>query len=128
MTGIPAKILIVDAHPVYSDKMEGFLRGLTYENIDMAKTGQEALAKLHSLDPDLVIMSAMLPDMDAFDLCRKIKERTPRAKIITQIGLFSGPDDVARFNQNGADIVLIRKEKDLNPLQAALTALCPFLV
>jgi DNA-binding NarL/FixJ family response regulator len=125
MSGLATKILIIDAHPVYSVKLEGFLRGLTYENIYLASTGKEALENIGSINPGLVIMSGILPDVNVFELCKKIKDNHTQTKIIIQIGLFFAKDDIERFSENGADVVLARKEKDLNPLQDALTTLCP---
>jgi DNA-binding NarL/FixJ family response regulator len=117
------KFLIIDAHPVYIHKTEGFLKSLTYNDITLAKTAQEGLEKLAAIKPDVVIMSGMLPDMNAHVICKNIKERADTTKIIVQVGLFTDENDIQRFKQYGADVVLDRKEKDLMPLQDAIVAL-----
>ncbi len=117
------KILILDAHPVYILKTEGFLRGLTYNNITLARTAKEGLEKTGLLQPDLIIMSAMLPDMDAHEVCQKLKQQCNSSKIIVQIGLYTEQKDIEQFKQEGANAVLERKEKDLIPLEEAVAAL-----
>lgn len=114
------KILVIDAHPVYIFKLEGFLKGLAFRNIILAKNADEGLEQLSAEKPDLVIMSGTFPQADAQELCRQIRRRAPaNTKIIVQVGLCM-EDDRALFRQNGADIVLDRKEKDLAPLEAAV--------
>src|SRR5580658_8751196 len=49
--------------------------GLT---VHEAGTGQEALSKL-SLRPDLVLLDINLPDIDGFEVCRRIKENPDTA-------------------------------------------------
>ncbi|MCA9405478.1 MAG: response regulator [Candidatus Omnitrophica bacterium] len=114
------KILIIDAHPVYVNKTEGFLRGLTFHNITIARNGKEGQEKAKSIRPDLIILSAMLPDMDSFDVCEAVKKNSPESRIIVQVGLFYAAEEIERFMSLGADRVLDRKEKDLQPLQNAI--------
>lgn len=125
MKGLARKILIVDAHPVYIQRLESFVKGFTSQEIALAKTGKECLEKIHAIEQDLVIMSAMLPDMDAHEICKTIKQTRESVRIIVQVGLFSKPADKERLKEFGADIVLDRKEKDLNPLEKAIAALVP---
>ncbi len=113
------KVLIIDGHPVYIHKTEGFLKGLTYKNIILTQTAKDGLEKLDSEKPDVVILSGMLPDADAHDVCRAIREKSS-AKIIVQTGLFTSPEDIRKFQQCGADRVIDRKEKDMYPLQEAV--------
>ncbi len=117
------RILILDAHPVYIHKIEGFLKGLAYQEITLASSGKEGLAKTISFNPDLVIMSGMLPDMNAHEVCEHIKKQNQSAKIIVQTGLFTDEKDIQLFKQQGADAVLERKEKDLVPLEETIAAL-----
>jgi len=117
------KILIIDGHPVYIHKLEGFLRGLTFQNILLSPSGQEALTVLEAEPPHLVILSGMLPDRDSLELCRDIRTKHPSVKIIVQIGLFTQIPKIEEFMSSGADAVLARKEKDLQPLQEAIQRL-----
>lgn len=116
------KILIVDAHPVYILRLESFLRGLTFQNIILAKSAAQGLERLALEKPDLVIMSGTFPESDALELCRQVRRQSKaQTKIIVQVGL-SMEEERALFRQNGADVVLDRKEKDFAPLETAVTA------
>lgn len=117
------KILIIDGHPVYIRKTEGFLKGLAYSDITLAATGADGLQKAAAIRPDLVIMSALLPDMDAHEVCQYIRIESGLSRIIVQFGLFTEEKDILRFKAEGADAVLARKEKDLKPLEDAIAAL-----
>jgi len=70
--------------------------------IETAASGSEALAKIPSFSPDLVILDLMLPDMDGFEVCRQIRSKsslpilmlTARKEDIDKIvGLEMGADD-----------------------------------
>ncbi len=118
------KILIIDGHPVYYQKTVGFLKGLTLKDITTASSGQEGLKKVDMLRPDLIMMSAMLPDFDGVDICREIraiKDYTP--KIIVQIGVFYEEKDIDDLYQSGANKVVLRKEKDFLSLEKAIDEL-----
>ena len=118
------RILIIDGHPVYVNKTIGFLQGLTFKDIRLAKTGKQGIDEVQLKKPDLVILSSMLPDMDSFEVCKSINELTNgSSKIIVQIGLFTEVDMISKFKDYGADAVLMRKEKNLRPLQNAIKEL-----
>ena len=118
------RILIIDGHPVYASETIEFLLGLTFENIQLAKTGKQGIDDARNKKPDLVILSSMLPDMDSLEVCEAIHELTNGStKIIVQIGLFMEVGTIHKFTDYGADAVLTRKEKDLRPLQKAIEKL-----
>ncbi len=118
------EILIIDGHPVYVNKIIGFLRGLTFKNICSASTGEEGLELILSKTPDLIILSAMLAGMDSLEVCKRItKEKKGFVKIIVQIGLFTDEETIQEFKNNGAGAVLLRKEKNLKPLEDTIEKL-----
>ena len=118
------RILIIDGHPVYAHKTIEFLRGLSFTDIQLAKTGNQGIDEIRSKNPDLVILSSMLSDMDSLEACKVIHELTNGfAKIIIQIGLAIEVKMIKQFTDYGADVVLMRKEKDLQPLQRAIEEL-----
>ena len=66
------KILIVDDDPVNIEVMEGLLAREQYQTTS-AQDGEEALKRLAEGKPDLVLLDVMMPDLDGFEVCRRIK-------------------------------------------------------
>lgn len=67
------RILIVEDEP----KVAGFIRtGLLDENItaDIAASGAAALEQIGRTTYDLIVLDVMLPDMDGFEVCRRLRE------------------------------------------------------
>ncbi|MBK8780556.1 MAG: SpoIIE family protein phosphatase [Anaerolineales bacterium] len=69
---IKPKILIVDDEPFNVDYLEQELEDLHYETIS-AVNGQEALEKIISESPDLVLLDIMMPIMDGYGVLEKVK-------------------------------------------------------
>ncbi len=67
------KILVVDDEKPISDIIKYNLVKEGYE-IDTAFDGDEALKKVYQFQPDLVLLDVMLPKLDGFQVCRKIRE------------------------------------------------------
>lgn len=66
------RILIVDDEPFNVDYLEQELEDLNYETITAAN-GEEALEKITSESPDLVLLDIMMPIMDGFKVLEKVK-------------------------------------------------------
>ncbi|MDR0518980.1 MAG: response regulator transcription factor [Clostridiales Family XIII bacterium] len=71
----PKKVLIIEDEKNISDIVK---LNLTKEgfSVDTAFDGQEGLDKALGTDPDLVLLDVMLPMMDGFEVCRKIREKS----------------------------------------------------
>jgi signal transduction histidine kinase len=76
-------ILIVDDEPSTHDTLEGLLF-LDGYNMSFASSGVEALEKAAALLPDLILLDVMMPGMDGFEVCRRIRadSRLAEAPII----------------------------------------------
>ena len=69
------RILIVDDEPSITTAVSAILKQAGYET-ETAATGQEALLALaQSPAPDLLILDLMLPDIDGYELCRRLRKR-----------------------------------------------------
>ena len=115
------RIMIIDAHPVYAPKMVGFLESLTFKNIMVVSSGLKAMAAVAQYQPDVIVLSATLPDADSLALAGQIKSQVPAAAMIVQTGLLTSPQAMAAFKSAGAEYVLPRREKDWSAFQKALT-------
>ena len=74
------KLLLVDADPRSVRVLEVSLRKAGY-SVTTAADGLDALAKIESLTPDLVLSDTRLPKLDGYTLVRKLKERVEWASI-----------------------------------------------
>ncbi|MDL5501609.1 MAG: response regulator, partial [Candidatus Methanoperedens sp.] len=74
------KVLIVDDEPDTLELVKLVLESGGFEAV-LANNGKEALAQIATLSPDLVLLDIMMPDMDGWDVFRKMKERDPNIPI-----------------------------------------------
>lgn len=74
------KILIVDDEPRNIKLLKAVLDPKEYECVSV-KNGQEALEKLKSYTPDVMMVDVMMPVMDGFELTRKIKSNSATKNI-----------------------------------------------
>src|SRR5437660_69441 len=78
------RVLVVDDEEHITELVA---MGLGYNGFDVerASTGREALAAIDSRKPDLIVLDVMLPDLDGFELTRRIRQNegaTTRVPII----------------------------------------------
>ncbi len=66
------KVLVVDDRPTTADALAGFLRGEGYQVV-VAHDGADALQKVRGEDPDVVLLDVMMPEMNGYEVCRRIK-------------------------------------------------------
>lgn len=78
-----AKILVVDDDPDDLKMISMILQPEGYEVVT-AENGREALEKVESEDPDLIILDVMMPELDGFAACAKLKS-SPESKGIPVI-------------------------------------------
>ena len=67
------KVLIVDDEPDTLELVKLVLESGGFETV-LAASGKEALNELETSKPDLVLLDIMMPDMDGWEVFRKIKE------------------------------------------------------
>ncbi|MCB8980469.1 MAG: hybrid sensor histidine kinase/response regulator [Ardenticatenaceae bacterium] len=108
------QILIVDDEPYARQTIEMLLLKESYE-LFFAEDAHEALAQLDDEIPDVILSDVMMPNMDGFELCQRIK-RNPKwnhVPIILVTALDS-KQDLARGLEAGADDFL---HKPINGLE-----------
>jgi adenylate cyclase len=66
------RILVVDDQRTNAEMVAGLLRNLGYQ-VELAFNGEEALARVAGGSPDLVISDIMMPGMDGYELCRRLR-------------------------------------------------------
>jgi len=96
-------ILIVDDSPTQAMVLEQLLLGKGYR-VAVARNGSEALDRITSDAPDLVVSDILMPQMDGFELCRRVRtmEKAQDTPIILLTHL-NDPSDVLHSLEVGAD-------------------------
>ncbi len=74
------KVLIVDDEPDTLELIKLVLESGGFETM-LAANGMEALAQIERTKPDLVLLDIMMPDMDGWDVFRRIKEINPKIPV-----------------------------------------------
>jgi putative two-component system response regulator len=96
-------VLVVDDSEANRDLIEACLAGVDCR-IQAAQTGPMALAMIQSDPPDLVLLDVQMPDMDGYEVCRRIKS-TAQGKLLPVIMItgLESVDDRVRALEAGAD-------------------------
>ncbi len=103
-----AKVLVVDDEP---NVLRSLAQYLTIEDftVETAGNGVEALEKVASFGPELILLDVMMPGMDGFEVLEKIKEDP--AHVNTPIIMLTAKDqsaDVLKGYQSGATSYLVK--------------------
>src|SRR6266849_212517 len=96
------RVLCVDDHAVVRDGVAAIINlqpDMTLAGA--AATGGEALEKFFELRPDVALVDLQLPDMSGFELIKKIKAKSPNARIIV-LSSHEGDVDIQRALEAGA--------------------------
>jgi two-component system response regulator VicR len=74
------KVLVVDDEPDTLELVKLVLESGGFNTV-LATSGKEALSRIEVSRPDLVLLDIMMPDMDGWEVFRKIKEKHPEVPI-----------------------------------------------
>ena len=70
-----ARILVVEDTPANIQALSSILKGHGYQ-VSVATNGKQALEVLERIRPDLILLDIMMPEMDGFEACARIKAST----------------------------------------------------
>jgi two-component system KDP operon response regulator KdpE len=113
-----ATILVIDDDKLTARIISDQLGGEGYE-IHVAHDGQEGLRQMYAHRPDLIILDLMMPKMDGWTTCRRIRE-VSNVPII-MLTAKDRPQDVIRGLDEGAD-EYVTKPFEVNVLLARVRA------
>jgi two-component system alkaline phosphatase synthesis response regulator PhoP len=102
------RILVVDDE-VYIAHILEFSLGMEGYEVITATSGQEALAQADRENPDLIVLDILMPDMDGYEVCRRLRadERYAETPIIL-LTAKHGEEDRARGLQLGASAYITK--------------------
>ena len=107
-----ARILVVD-DMLPSLKMLAAKLSAEYYEVHTASDGPSALEAVKRVDPDLVLLDVMMPGMDGFEVCRRIKADPTTTHIpVVIVTALSGTNDRVQGLDSGADDFLTKPVMD----------------
>src|SRR5262245_28418341 len=100
----PARVLVVDDEPSITDLLGTALRYMGFE-VRTVSSGMAALEAARDSAPDLVVLDVMLPDIDGFEVCRRLRESHDFVPVIFLTARDAEDDRVTGFIRGGDDYV-----------------------
>jgi two-component system OmpR family response regulator len=100
----PLRVLVVDDEPNIVDVISMALRYQGFA-VESAGSGREALSAVESFRPDLMVLDVMLPDMQGFDVAKRLGAQHVRLPIIFLTALDATEDKVRGLTLGGDDYV-----------------------
>ncbi|MBO8126647.1 MAG: response regulator transcription factor [Firmicutes bacterium] len=101
---MPCKVLVVDDEKKITEVLKAYLESEGYSVIT-AYTGLEALDKVASEDPDLIILDLMLPELSGEEVCGRLREFS-EVPIIMLTAKTSESDRIGGLNLGADDYVI----------------------
>ncbi len=118
--GQPIRALVVDDEATLAELLSTALR---YEGwqVEHALSGQSAIRQAKTLDPDVILLDVMLPDLSGIDVLRRIRTTHPQVPVLFLTAKDAVEDRIAGLTAGGDDYVT--KPFSLEEVVARLRAL-----
>jgi DNA-binding response OmpR family regulator len=119
------KILIAEDNPEGAELLDAFLDGADYDTL-LAIDGDDALKKVQSFKPDLILLDVMMPKISGFEVCKRLKSAPEtRGIVILMITALDQHHDIDRAVEVGTNDFLtkpINKQELLLRIKAAIAS------
>ena len=120
-----SRILIADDNAQNRELLEALLAKIDCET-EFAVDGQDTLNKVESFKPDLILLDVMMPKLNGFEVCRKLKGNPITSRImILMVTALSELGDIERAVAAGTDDFLSKPVNSLE-LQKRVTNMLKF--
>lgn len=113
------RLLLVDDEDNLRSMLEAALRHVGFD-VHTAATGRAAIDAVPAVAPDLIVLDVMLPDLDGFEVCRRLRDDGVRAPVVF-LTARDGTEDKVRGLTLGGDDYLV-KPFSLEELVARINA------
>ena len=108
-----ARVLVVDDVPANVKLLEARLSA-EYFDVITAMSGEEALAICERAECDIILLDVMMPDMDGFEVCRRLKSSPATHHLpVVMVTALDQPSDRVKGLQSGADDFLTKPVSDV---------------
>lgn len=103
-----APILVADDSQILRELIKSFLVREGFTNIHLVADGRQVLERLDDIQPDILILDIMMPEMDGFEVCRQIRKnpKFARLPILVQTALEDSEERLEVFQVGATDLVL----------------------
>jgi adenylate cyclase len=102
-----ARVLVVDDEPANVRLLEAILTSRGYD-VPTASSGEQALNLIAEASPDLVLLDIVMPGLDGYEVCRRIREQTDTAYLPVVMVTASGDEQKVKALEAGADDFLTK--------------------
>lgn len=110
---MPARILVVDDILPNVKLLEAKLSAEYYDVIT-AQSGEEAIRRAQQDSPDMILLDIMMPGMDGFEVCQRLKADPTTAHIpVVMVTALSDTEDRVKGLESGADDFLSKPVNDI---------------
>ena len=99
-----ARLVVVDDEPTIRELLTTSLRFAGFE-VHAAADGLSALALVRDTEPDLVVLDVMLPDLDGFEVTRRMRDRGQHVPVLFLTARDDTADKIAGLTVGGDDYV-----------------------
>ena len=109
---IEDKVLLVDDNTTNLQLLRETLDGLGYKLL-IAKNGLTALSIAQKADPSIILLDIMMPEMDGYEVCRRLKadKKTAQIPVIFITALADDEDEAKGLEMGAVDYIT----KPINP-------------
>ncbi len=102
------KVLIIEDSAVDAAVIQNLLEGEGLE-VETAATGEEGINKARANLPDLITLDLMLPGIDGYEVCRRLKAEVSLSRtIVLVISTKDSVEEITKAFQAGADDYVIK--------------------
>jgi DNA-binding NarL/FixJ family response regulator len=119
----PAKVLIVDDHDIVREGLRCVLQKVSAVRVvGLAASGTQAVAMAKGLEPDLILMDLMLPELGGLEAIRQILAQSPQTRIMV-VSMCQTSEHVVRALRAGAHGYFLKRSASAQLGAAVLAVL-----
>jgi len=116
---VAARLLLVDDEDNLRSMLDAALRHSGFD-VHPVANGRDAIAAVPTVQPDVIVLDVMLPDLDGFDVCKRLRATGDRTPVLFLTARDATEDKVRGLTLGGDDYLV--KPFSLEELVARITA------
>jgi DNA-binding NarL/FixJ family response regulator len=121
---IPAKILLLDDQQFVRYALRSLLVQQPHWEVYEAASGKAALESVREIEPDVVVMDIMMPEMSGIETTYELRRLAPNTKIVLMSSYYT-PEEAAHLARLFGDGNFIEKSETGHQLIPAISRLLP---